>query len=40
MQRRERPLRDALETWLAGTDMRATDWVDWEQRKHERLLAA
>jgi MerR family copper efflux transcriptional regulator len=38
--RRERPLRDAVDTWLAGTDVRATDWVDWEQRKHERLLAA
>ena len=38
--RRERPLRDAVETWLTGTDVRATDWVDWEQRKHERLLAA
>jgi MerR family copper efflux transcriptional regulator len=38
--RRERPLRDAVETWLAGTDVRSTDWVDWEQRKHERLLAA
>jgi hypothetical protein len=38
--RRERPLRDAVETWLAGADVRANDWVDWEQRKHERLLAA
>jgi MerR family transcriptional regulator, copper efflux regulator len=38
--RRERPLRDAVESWLAGTDVRATNWVDWEQRKHERLLAA
>jgi MerR family transcriptional regulator, copper efflux regulator len=38
--RRERPLRDAVETWLTGADAHATDWVDWEQRKHERLLAA
>jgi DNA-binding transcriptional MerR regulator len=38
--RRERALRDAVETWLAGADVRSTDWVDWEQRKHERLLAA
>jgi DNA-binding transcriptional MerR regulator len=38
--RRERPLRDAVDRWLAGADVRATDWVDWEQRKHERLLAA
>jgi MerR family transcriptional regulator, copper efflux regulator len=38
--RREAALRGAVETWLAGTDIRATDWVDWEQRKHERLLAA
>lgn len=38
--RRERELRGAVETWLAGTDVRSTDWVDWEQRKHERLLIA
>jgi MerR family copper efflux transcriptional regulator len=38
--RRERPLRDAVETWLAGADVQTADWVDWEQRKHERLLAA
>jgi MerR family transcriptional regulator, copper efflux regulator len=38
--RREQALRGAVETWLAGADVRATDWVDWEQRKHERLLAA
>jgi MerR family transcriptional regulator, copper efflux regulator len=38
--RREPPLRNAVETWLAGTDVRTADWVDWEQRKHERLLAA
>jgi MerR family transcriptional regulator, copper efflux regulator len=38
--RRERSLRDAVETWLAGADVQTADWVDWEQRKHERLLAA
>jgi DNA-binding transcriptional MerR regulator len=38
--RRERPLREAVDSWLAGADVRTTDWVDWEQRKHERLLAA
>ena len=37
--RRERDpeLRAAVETWLAGTLLSA---LDWEQRKHERLLAA
>ena len=38
--RREPDLRAAVDTWLAGTDVRSTDWVDWEQQKHERLLAA
>jgi MerR family transcriptional regulator, copper efflux regulator len=38
--RREPDLRASVDTWLAGTDVRSTDWVDWEQRKHERLLAA
>jgi MerR family copper efflux transcriptional regulator len=38
--RGERSLRDAVETWLAGTGVQTADWVDWEQRKHERLLAA
>ena len=37
--RREPALRAAVDTWLAGSD--ASDaWVEWEQRKHERLLAA
>src|SRR5438552_9575062 len=36
--RREPDLRRALDSWLAGADDLA--WVDWEQRKHERLLAA
>ncbi len=35
--RREPDLRAAVETWLAGTEIAA---LDWEQRKHERLLAA
>ena len=36
--RREPELRRAVDGWLAGADDLA--WVDWEQRKHERLLAA
>ena len=36
--RREPDLRAAVETWLYGSSPSA-DWVDWEQRKHERLLA-
>jgi DNA-binding transcriptional MerR regulator len=36
--RREPPLRVAVDNWLAGADDLA--WVEWEQRKHERLLAA
>jgi DNA-binding transcriptional MerR regulator len=35
--RREPELRAAVDTWLAGTEL---DALDWEQRKHERLLAA
>jgi MerR family copper efflux transcriptional regulator len=34
--RREPALRAAVETWFAGNE----DALDWEQRKHERLLAA
>jgi MerR family transcriptional regulator, copper efflux regulator len=34
--RRERELRDAVHTWLTGTESA----LEWEQRKHERLLAA
>jgi MerR family copper efflux transcriptional regulator len=37
--RREPALRGAVDSWLAGTDA-APAWVEWEQRKHERLLAA
>ena len=43
--RREPELQAAVETWLAGTAVpgeghAAPAWVEWEQRKHERLLAA
>jgi MerR family copper efflux transcriptional regulator len=38
--RRDAALRAAVDTWLAGADVRNADWVDWEQRKQERLLAA
>ena len=34
--RRESALRKAVDAWLAGADDLA--WVEWEQRKHERLL--
>jgi len=34
---REPDLRGAVDTWLVGTELSA---LDWEQRKHERLLAA
>jgi DNA-binding transcriptional MerR regulator len=37
--RREPDLRSAVSSWLAaGED--AVSWVEWEQRKQERLLAA
>jgi DNA-binding transcriptional MerR regulator len=32
-------LRRELEGWLAAHDD-AASWIEWEQRKHERLLAA
>src|SRR5205809_6921727 len=35
--RREPALRDAVDTWLAGTELAA---LAWEQRKQERLLVA
>ena len=34
--RREPGLRDAVHTWLSGNE----NALEWEQRKHERLLAA
>jgi DNA-binding transcriptional MerR regulator len=37
--RREPALKAALDGWLAaGAD--TSSWIDWEQRKHERLLVA
>jgi DNA-binding transcriptional MerR regulator len=43
--RRNPELRGAVEAWLAGATVPAegaseADWIEWEQRKHERLLAA
>jgi MerR family transcriptional regulator, copper efflux regulator len=35
--RREPSLQAAVDTWLHGSGV---DALDWEQRKHERLLAA
>ena len=35
--RREPALRAAVETWLSGIDLEA---LEWDQKKHERLLAA
>ena len=37
--RREPELRRAVDGWLAAGDD-AASWIEWEQRKHERLLAA
>jgi MerR family transcriptional regulator, copper efflux regulator len=37
--RREPDLRAAVDAWLAAADD-TRSWVEWEQRKHERLLAA
>jgi MerR family copper efflux transcriptional regulator len=37
--RREPELKLAVENWLAQADD-AGSWIEWEQRKHERLLAA
>ena len=36
--RREPELRAAIDSWLAGVD--DASFLEWEQRKHERLLAA
>jgi MerR family transcriptional regulator, copper efflux regulator len=43
--RRRPELRAAVEQWLDATTVPAegaseADWIEWEQRKHERLLAA
>ena len=37
--RREPALRRAVDGWLAAADD-SSSWMDWEQSKHERLLAA
>jgi MerR family copper efflux transcriptional regulator len=37
--RHEPELRAALDGWLAAAADTGS-WIDWEQRKHERLLAA
>lgn len=36
--RREPELRGSVDGWLAGID--DASFLEWEQRKHERLLAA
>jgi DNA-binding transcriptional MerR regulator len=39
--RRDPSLRTAVDGWLARSeDGASAAWVEWEQRKHERLLAA
>jgi MerR family copper efflux transcriptional regulator len=43
--RDETELEDAVARWLAEKpekpeDVRTSDWLDYEQRKHQRLLAA
>jgi MerR family copper efflux transcriptional regulator len=38
--RTEPDLRAAVETWLAGASGTAPAYLEWEQRKQERLLAA
>jgi DNA-binding transcriptional MerR regulator len=37
--RRDRELRSAVDGWLAAAADTGS-WIEWEQRKHERLLAA
>ena len=38
--RNEPDLRATVETWLAGASGAAPAYLEWEQRKQERLLAA
>jgi DNA-binding transcriptional MerR regulator len=38
--RRDPELRGHVDAWLAGAERGCPAWVEWEQRKHERLLAA
>jgi DNA-binding transcriptional MerR regulator len=35
----EPALRTALDSWMRSAGPGA-DWVEWEQRKHERLISA
>lgn len=42
--RRDRPLRDAIDIWLEAAppqpaEIAPIDWLRWEQRKHQRLVA-
>ena len=37
--RREPDLRTALDSWMRSAGPGA-DWVEWDQRKHERLISA
>jgi MerR family copper efflux transcriptional regulator len=37
--RRDDKLRRAIDAWFAAAEDSGS-WIDWEQRKHERLLAA
>ena len=37
--RREPGLRTALDAWMRSAGPGA-DWVEWDQRKHERLISA
>ena len=42
---RDAPLRAAVDAWLSASGIpssapRVPEWIDWEQDKHERLLAA
>ena len=37
--RRDPRLRTALDAWMSSAGPGA-DWVEWEQRKHERLMSA
>jgi MerR family copper efflux transcriptional regulator len=37
--RRDPDVRAAVDGWLAAADDDRS-WIEWEQRKHERLLAA
>jgi DNA-binding transcriptional MerR regulator len=43
--RRDEELRDAVEAWFEAKparpeDVPASDWLDWEQEKHQRLLVS